>query len=146
MKRRIKTREDLELDVKNSKRAGQREKNAKKEKSSDQKVSKHASVIIAAAIMFGLFSTTDGPQALTIKNGDTEAHTLMIVENGKSSELVLLQAQVATHLCVSACEVFVGVDPAPYEVVAGEVATIRQGKLDFEDPGPIKASAPGGKQ
>ena len=106
-----------------------------------RKAAGKAAVVLVTAITVGVLSIANA-NALTITNGDARVHRVVVVEKGKHRSIVLLPSEVATDLCTTTCELFLMGDPVPYEVIAGNAATINDGTLTFDDSSQVKGSSP----
>lgn len=74
--------------------------------------------------------------ATTIINRDAAAHNLRIVEGGQERVVRAEPSQQFDALCSSSCSLYFNDDPEAYEIAAGDIVSIEDGQLFFEDPSP----------
>jgi hypothetical protein len=82
--------------------------------------------------------------ATTIINRDSAAHSLRIVEGGQERIVNAEPSQQFDDLCASSCSLYFDGDPEAYEIAAGDIVSIEDGQLFFEDPAtlPDRATEP----
>lgn len=73
-------------------------------------------------------------QATTIINRDSAAHNLRIVEGDQERIVNAEPSQQFDDLCASSCSLYFDDDPEAYEIAAGDIVSIEDGQLFFEDP------------
>lgn len=97
-----------------------------------------AITLLAASVLTVLAITA---KAATIENLDQTLYQLRIVENGQERQVALLPSTEANELCKSKCELYIGTDPDPYELLSADVLVIEGGQL-FETSSDISNSKP----
>lgn len=85
-------------------------------------------VAVSSVLMF------NPAHATTIINRDTAAHNLRIVEGGQERVVKAEPSQQFDDLCASSCSLYFNDDPEAYEIAAGDIVSIEDGQLFFEDP------------
>ena len=90
-----------------------------------------AIALLAASVLTVLAITA---QAATIENLDQTLYQLRIVENGQERLVALLPGTGAAELCKTKCELYIGTDPDPYELVSSDALVIEGGKLYDDAP------------
>lgn len=73
-------------------------------------------------------------QATTIINRDPSAHNLRIVEGDQERVVTAEPSQQLDELCSSSCSLFFDDDPDAYEIAAGDIVSIEDGELYYEEP------------
>ena len=92
------------------------------------------SKVFASAVALAMFAATAGAQAATFVNRDSSAHRLVVVEGDARQELTIESAQELSGICQTTCNIYVGKDPDPYEVVVNDIIEIKAGELHFAGP------------
>ena len=100
---------------------------------------KTAILLLIASTLTTLAVTAN---AATIRNNDKSAYQLRIVEQGQEKRIDLQPSLEAVDLCNSKCELYIGEDPDPYDIVAADAFIIEEGLVyDVNEPIP-GANAP----
>jgi len=73
-------------------------------------------------------------QATTLINRDGSVHNLRIVEGAQERTIKAEPLQQFDDLCASSCRLYFDDDPEAYEIAAGDIVSIEDGQLFFEDP------------
>lgn len=89
--------------------------------------------LMAGAVAAGVLSFS-AVQAATIINRDTSAHTLRVVEGDQEKTIRAEPSQRLDGLCASSCSLYFDDDPEAYDIAAGDIVSIEDGQLFFEDP------------
>jgi hypothetical protein len=87
---------------------------------------KTAMTLFVASI---LTTATFAAHAATIQNEDQTEYQLRIVEDGKESQVALLPGASLQDLCKTKCDLYVGNDPDPYDLMAADVIAIKDGAV-----------------
>jgi hypothetical protein len=97
---------------------------------------KMAIALLAASFLI-VFAIT--VKAAKIENLDQAQYQLRIVESGQEHEVALQPAAEAADLCKTKCELYIGADPDPYELVSADALVLGGGRLyenDSKDANP----------
>ena len=87
---------------------------------------KTATVLFTATLLAASAITAN---AATIQNKDKSAYQLRIVEAGQEKKVDLQPSLEATDLCKTDCDLYLGDDPDPYQLVAADKFIIHDGQL-----------------
>ncbi|MBU2532670.1 MAG: hypothetical protein KKB37_08015 [Alphaproteobacteria bacterium] len=71
--------------------------------------------------------------AATIQNRDQIEHQLRVIEGGAEIQLAVSPGRALTGVCKTKCDVYVGADPVPYDLISSDVLLIEEGQLLYED-------------
>jgi hypothetical protein len=97
---------------------------------------KMAIALLAASFLI-VFAIT--VKAAKIENLDQAQYQLRIVESGQEHEVALQPGAEAADLCKTKCELYIGADPDPYELVSADALVLGGGRLyenDSKDANP----------
>lgn len=84
-------------------------------------------IALLIASVLTVFAIT--ANAATIENLDQSEYKLRIVENGQELEVALKPGAEAADLCKKKCELYIGADPDPYELISDDALVIEGGQL-----------------
>ena len=68
-------------------------------------------------------------KAATIENLDQTEYQLRIVENGQERQVALQPGTEVAELCKSKCDLYLGTDPDPYDLMSADSLVIEGGTL-----------------
>jgi hypothetical protein len=84
-------------------------------------------ITLLAASILTVFAIT--AKAATIENLDQTQHQLRIVESGQERQVELQPGAAVTDLCKTKCELYLGTDPEPYDLVSADTLVLEGGQL-----------------
>ena len=84
-------------------------------------------IALLAASILTVFAIT--AKAATIENLDKTQYQLRIVESGQERQVDLQPGAAATDLCKTKCELYIGTDPDPYELISADALVLEEGQL-----------------
>lgn len=93
-----------------------------------------ASKLMTGAAAVASMFLISAAQATTIINRDSTVHNLRIVEGDQERIVNAEPSQQFDDLCASSCSLYFDDDPEAYEIAAGDIVSIEDGQLFFEDP------------
>ena len=88
-------------------------------------------LFVASVLMASAFTAN----AATIQNRDQSEYQLRIVEDGQERQVALLPSAAASDLCKSKCDLYIGTDPVPYDLISADKLSIEGGQLLYDDDG-----------
>lgn len=97
---------------------------------------KKAVVMLAAAMLVGQVAIG---HAASIQNRDQAEIQLRIIEEGQERAIALMPSEEVADLCATRCDLYVGADPAPYELIAADKLFIEGGQLLYDEDAPATA-------
>lgn len=96
-------------------------------------------LLLGAVAASGLAVTT--ADATTIINNDPSVHNMRIVEGDQERVVNAEPSQQLVGLCATTCKLYFNDDPEAYAIAAGDIVSIDDGQLYFEDTS-IRPAAP----
>lgn len=96
-------------------------------------------LLMGAVAASGLAVST--AQATTIINNDPSVHNMRIVEGDQERIVNAEPSQQLVGLCATTCKLYFDDDPEAYEIAAGDIVSIDDGQLYFEDAS-VRPAAP----
>lgn len=96
-------------------------------------------LLMGAVAATGLAVTS--AEATTIVNNDPSVHNMRIVEGDQERVVKAEPSQQLVGLCATTCKLYFDDDPEAYEIAAGDIVSIDDGQLYFEDAS-VRPAAP----
>lgn len=95
--------------------------------------------LLMGAVAVGGF-TLGAANATTIVNNDPSVHNMRIVEGDQERVINAEPSQQLVGMCATSCKLYFDDDPDAYEIAAGDIVSIDDGQLYFEDASPSRAA------
>ena len=87
---------------------------------------------VALAALVAVCQTVPA-HSTTIRNLDKSEHRIVVVEGESSYEHKIASEKELAGICRSICNIYVGEDPDPYEILAEDKVEIEDGLLNYSD-------------